>query len=84
MKKLYSKPEIMFENFTLSTNIAAGCEVKINNQAVNTCTIEHNDGFEVSRIFAAGIAVACTTQPTGKYNGLCYDTPSETFNLFNS
>ena len=28
MKKLYSKPEIIFESFTLSTNIAANCELK--------------------------------------------------------
>lgn len=27
MKKSYIKPEIVFENFSLSTNIAAGCEI---------------------------------------------------------
>ena len=28
MKKVYSKPEIYFESFSLSQYIAAGCEVK--------------------------------------------------------
>ncbi len=28
MKKIYSKPEIMFDSFTLTTNIAAGCGKK--------------------------------------------------------
>ena len=82
MKKLYSKPEIMFENFTLSTNIAAGCEVKTNLQAEGGC------GYQPPRqnkvIFTNELQGCTTTQADGLYNGICYDTPSENYNLFNS
>ena len=81
MKKVYSKPQIMFESFTLSTNIAAGCEFKTNTPSARQCGYGE-DIFGVS-IFVDGITDCKAKYPDG-YNGLCYHVPTETTNLFNS
>ena len=81
MKKVYEKPEIVFENFSLSTNIAAGCEYTDPN---------HPD------LFFSGMGYAFTSEANcgypipnevggdGDFNGICYHVPSEIKNLFNS
>lgn len=82
MKKIYKKPEIMFEDFTLSTNIAAGCEVKVGNPSEGICGITTSDPN--TTFFNTGIA-NCTYQPSdGLYDGACYHAPYDTKNLFNS
>lgn len=85
MKKTYEKPQIMFEDFTLSTNIAAGCEVKTDTQANGTCAYTTVDEFlGAVNIFLEGIS-ACTTKAAGgEYNGFCYHNPYDSNNLFNS
>ena len=90
MKKVYSKPEIVFENFALSENIAnAGCEVKTNTPAQGTCGIPWADGV----LFLDSVGSLCTDDYSvpnqggdGEYNGLCYHTFSNdgAQNLFNS
>ena len=45
MKKTYSKPEIVFENFVLSTNIAANCDVIISTADSGNCGIEWYGDF---------------------------------------
>ena len=88
MKKLYSAPDIFFEDFSLSTNIAAGCEVKpVNNAAV--CAVQYWRTF----IFVNDIN-ACEKKihdgalddnhVDSKNNGLCYHVPNSVFNVFNS
>ena len=74
----------MFEDFTLSTNIAAGCEVRVENPNSGTC------GYEFGRdqyLFQEGVS-GCThlvaLNPDGSYNGMCYHVPIENNNLFNS
>lgn len=85
MKKEYSKPEIMFENFTLSTNIAADCEVKNNNNpSLNVCSYDIKFGRETKSFFTDTITACSTTEADGEYNGFCYHTPEESYNLFNS
>ena len=84
MKKAYEKPEIVFENFSLSTNIAAGCEVKTNLPGNKTCGLD----FSGVIIFLDGMT-GCTETVTntggdGSYNGICYHVPSGKNNLFNS
>lgn len=77
MKKIYSKPEIAFESFSLSQNIAAGCEYT---------DPKHPD------LYFTGIGYAFTTGcdvkfsdggGDGEYNGICYHVPTDN-NLFNS
>ena len=88
MKKTYCKPDIYFEDFSLNTNIAAGCE-KIPINFTDTCGIMWGNSF----IFVQGIS-GCNKKivegkPEGnivdeKNNALCYHNPSENFNVFNS
>ena len=78
MKKAYIKPEIMFEDFTLTTNIAAGCEVKTNTPTQGVCGIEYGN-FVVFTEKMTG----CTLKQDSIEN-TCYDVPTPDNNLFNS
>ncbi len=81
MKKVYSKPEIIFEDFALSTNIAGNCEVKTNTPSQMQCAY-YSDFDEA--VFLDTIQ-ACSTYPSeGVYDGFCYHVPTEDKNLFNS
>lgn len=79
MKKIYSKPEIMFEDFTLSENIAGDCENKISNPTDGVCGYPSRNG----EIFMDYITGCNYKQPDG-YNDLCYHVPTEYSDLFNS
>ena len=85
MKKMYSKPEIMFESFAMSTNIAGDCEIKTNTPSKGTCAykMQSSDEFlgEVN-VFVTGIQACDYKEPEG-YNGVCYHT-FESSGLFNS
>lgn len=92
MKKTYSKPEIMFEDFTMSESIALGCE-KIANQTLYACQYEYGRGSSKKNIFAD--VYGCTYTQTVKWDGelqdfieandsLCYHVPFESNNLFTS
>ena len=83
MKKTYTKPEIAFESFASCTSIAAGCEVKPDTQSnFNSC------GLDVSgeQVFGVGLGGCKHTQieEYDDYNSICYHTPSEDKNIFNS
>ena len=80
MKKIYSKPEIMFEDFALSESIAGDCETKINNQTRGSCAYILRTGEHVF----TGISACTTDEQDGDYNGICYHVPIDTRNLFNS
>ncbi len=81
MKRAYKKPEIMFEDFSLSVNIAS-CEVSTN-FARNVCTYEVPG---IGNVFNTGMAL-CDGFPVdkdGAYNGICYHVPIEDKQLFAS
>ena len=92
MKKTYTKPEISFESFLMSTNIAGDCEIKpTTNANYNLC------GYlmkSVSLIIFGTDLTGCNSStnseiyrqvdPNTGYNGLCYHTPTEAKNIFNS
>ena len=86
MKKAYSKPQILFDDFELAQDIAAGCEA-IANHAMNQCA--WNDPFTGVSVFVKSID-ACDITPqendpeVSPYDSLCYHVPSETYNLFTS
>lgn len=82
MKKLYIKPEIMFESFSLSTNIAGDCEEKTNNPTNGTCGMDFS-GFKVFMHDMNGCS-DIKVNDGESFNGLCYDTPTADNNLFNS
>lgn len=80
MKKLYSKPVIVFDNFQLSQSIAR-CEV-ITNVVKDVCGVY--DPEIGLNIFTA--EVCDVTSPDGPdiYNGVCYHVPNDNYNLFSS
>lgn len=83
MKKIYSKPEIVFENFTLNTNIAGNCNTIIGNQSESSCAYIDRSG---NRVFTNALSAICVDvqQADGANNGICYHVPIETNDLFNS
>lgn len=82
MKKTYVKPEVYFESFELSTNIATGCEYKTG-FAINECTYKLPGGL-------GNVFVNENTQcydikaPDQSYGSVCYQVPAEASNLFTS
>ena len=88
MRKTYSKPQIMFEAFTLNTSIAAGCSL-----ITTLPSLDVQCGFEVSTgrfgddiVFntANPDVTHCNVGAEGDYNGLCYDNPSSNYIIFQS
>ena len=78
MKKAYSKPQIMFENFTLSTNIALGCNL-LN---VSHAPKEQGCGLIISDRKDKGVLFNSTydcsiNADDGNYNGICYHVPED-------
>lgn len=82
MKKVYIKPEILFESFTLSTNIAGDCDHKNSLQSEKAqCGLE----FGGDIIYLTGIQGCLEEYDTdGAVSGICYHVPLETSQLFNS
>ena len=89
MKKAYTKPEILFEDFSLSQNIAAGCEEKTNTPTQDNCGIDYGPFV----VFLNTPDSECTGAGRmddqggdGEYNGICYHVFSNNGekNLFNS
>ncbi len=80
MKKIYVKPQIVFELFQLSTSIASGCDLLGSQSAQYVCPVTDPDtGFA---IFAEDISSPCDTAPVG--GNVCYDVPSENWMVFSS
>lgn len=86
MKK-YTKPKIVYESFELSTHIAAGCDILVNNPTQGTCPLIVPPNLA---IFDSSIP-ACLVTPQkigfsllGDLDSACYHIPVEDNNLFNS
>ena len=86
MKKNYSKPDILFESFSLSTDIAGGCEVKIATPSANQCGIRiaGNEVVFLENISGCATVVEDGSDDLAALNGLCYHVPNQSYNLFNS
>ena len=84
MKKRYEKPQIVFEDFTLSTNIAGDCDVQTNLPSNSTCGMDFS-GLHVFLDEMDGCADIEITNVggDGDFNGICYHIPYGD-NLFNS
>ena len=86
MKKTYSKPSVIIENFTLSTNIAGDCERPFNLQAQFICAIPDESGSGMT-LFSGSVDSMCDAEGDGDkaiYDGFCYHVPTENRELFNS
>lgn len=86
MKREYTKPFVVFESFSMSTNIAGDCDTITTLQSRETaCGYFTRQGV----VFASGMSCTYTQGVTGigadaQYNGICYHVPIDTKNLFNS
>lgn len=79
MKKQYVKPELYFENFQLSTSIAA-CGTPTQTPSNGDCGITVT-GYGV--LFLTSVS-GCEKKVADGYEGICYHQPTDTTNLFNS
>ena len=85
MKKTYEKPQIMFESFTLSTNIAGDCEVKTWEPTNSDCGMKFSDGLYlfIEGVTGCSVPVVDGTVGNDDFNTICYHVPFGN-NLFNS
>lgn len=83
MKKTYVKPEVYFESFELSANIAAGCGADVMGK-VTTHDI-HSCGYNFNSKVIFNTEGVCThfTQDGAEF-GLCYDIPNADNKIFAS
>ncbi len=79
MKKIYQKPIVKIEDFTLCENIATGCELK-SNHAMDVCAYEDNGWFT----FSSSIAKCTDVIVDQEDEKLCYHVPTEAWNIFTS
>lgn len=71
MKKVYSKPEIMFECFTVCTNIAANCDIINSNPSIKeTCSYASAFG----NVFVSSPPCEITA-PNEEFGNICYHIP---------
>ena len=80
MKKRYTKPAIVFEDFTLSTDIAGHCSEINSLQREGVCGID----FGGDMIFLIGIQGCLEQYEYDGEWGLCYHNPGSTARLFAS
>lgn len=84
MKRAYESPEILFEDFSMSVNIAGNCDVIIDGSHYGKCGLS----FGRKTYFVDGIT-GCTSKvedgdTVGSYDQVCYHVPIDTKDLFNS
>lgn len=85
MKKEYVKPQIVFESFTLSTNIAADCETITSLHGRGSCGYPTRDGVVFVDSYTGCDVTAPVENGESVYgNTVCYHVPIDSKNLFNS
>ena len=81
MKKTYQKPEIVFENFSLSKSIATcALAVDISFLTPETCSAKMEGAAETITVFASGNSSCQYTND----DFLCYHVPNDTIGVFTS
>ena len=79
MKKNYSKPEIVFESFKMTTSIATNCDYDSNHTDQNSCSVDIGIG---PMIFLS--KPTCAYVPKGDEFDVCYDVPTNDTRVFGS
>ena len=81
MKKVYSKPNIVYEDFSPSTSIAAGCQYEAD-VVMYECGIEYDtDMLFILDVEACNLPVEMMS---GVFDEICYHNPSPGNNVFTS
>ena len=86
MKKTYVKPEIFFEDFSLSSSIAATCEYKVGSPTEGVCALVGSGGIAVfdGNLAACDYTPGDLGQTDDMWDGFCYHVPTDSNNIFNS
>ena len=93
MKKKYFKPEILFEDFTLSTSVASCATESMEKVMSNNDCGFYDEYLKVVVVTEKSLGCASVSDKTSGYrvaatpgenDGVCYHVPIEAFNLFNS
>lgn len=80
MKKAYTAPEIVFDSFELTANIAAGCAFITSKHDPYACPIlDEEFGYTIFTDF--GI---CDSTPPGGNDSICYHVPTADFSVYTS
>lgn len=85
MKKTYSKPEIVYECFSVSTSIAGDCERIVGNPSKGSCGVPGS--MPNMNIFSSTVTGADGCQvwnDADSHDGFCYHIPDSSYTLFNS
>lgn len=79
MKKQYIAPDICFESFELSADIAAGCGLIGSNSAQMVCPVyDPESGWTLLTI------ANCDMPPASENDTICYHVPLGSNNVFSS
>ena len=79
MKRKYEAPVVSFEDFELSTSIAAGCIFKTGHaEMVCAYTVGERN------IFIDAVDACTTKTQDNGYDSFCYHVPTEAMKLFTS
>lgn len=81
-KKTYNKPELFYESFTLSQDIASNCE-GIALFGENVCGVKVNM-MDIDMVIYGYGSGACEYQPPNPESFVCYHAPSDANNVFSS
>ena len=84
MKKEYSAPEIIFDSFALSQNMASSnsnCDRNLTNMYSGSCGMVVEGTGSVLFTFPAN---GCTNKVQDGFGGMCYQVPTAGNRLFNS
>lgn len=82
MKKVYNKPDIVFDDFTLTNTIAASCEKYNSSPSLNQCGYVNEGGYRV--FYSGGMSGCEDVWRFPYYNGITYDVFVFVNGLFNS
>ena len=79
MKRIYKKPVVIIEDFSLQTSIAAGCKFKTDLPTEGQCGYPTRNGV----VFVSTIT-GCDYHTPDTNDSLCYHVPNEDYDIFNS
>lgn len=80
MKKTYISPQIMFDSFELTDNIASGCAFLNSNIQPYVCPVlEKEWGYTIFSDLTI-----CDSTPTGGNDSICYHIPVADSNVYTS
>lgn len=85
MKKLYTAPELYFEEYEINTSIAGGCGHPLYADSINSGDVDHctYDIYAGTTVFS-GMNGSCEIHPAdGEYN-ICYQVATPNELIFNS